>query len=349
MTSYSIAICPLGRYGGVRSHILNIKKYSKHRIDIFSSPHPKYIDFLSFLNIHNIPFLDPLGIFTSHVALSTYKVIHLHGHPYWKDAYRIREENPSYIYTIHQIYFEEDMGNSTEWKLKKKMNGYMFDVAKKADTVISVAQWMLPYLKDRGIDAVYIPNAIDSDFCRGASPSIFREKYKIYNDIILFAGDIRKYKRPELFIKLASELPEITFVAKGRGMTREIVEKKFGRIPENLFLLGIVPYQDLKDAYAASKGVVLTSKNDTFPTALLEAMICKKPVVAANNAGPKEIIRNETDGCLFEPDNLNSLIDCVLKVWENPQLGLNGYNRVVEHFIWDKIIKSIDKIYDSFL
>jgi hypothetical protein len=85
---------------------------------------------------------------------------------------------------------------------------------------------------------------------------------------------------------------------------------------------------------------VLPSRFETFGIAILEAMACKKPVVATTVGGIPEIIENGKNGILVEPDNPAVLAEALLTVLRDPglqkTLANNGYATVHERFRSEK-------------
>jgi glycosyltransferase involved in cell wall biosynthesis len=350
-----IAVGPLAGYGGTTEHVKNIVEYSKYELTpIMPSPFSVYYNTYRVKNIApllltkcRVERADIYGLLLSK-RLAHFDIVHLHGHPYWPEIYlRPKNAHAKYVHTVHKINLKEDSRNEQRWKYKQWLNKLMFKSCRASDVVISVAKWQQELLLKEGIESIYIPNGVNADVCKSANPERFREKYNIYGDFYLFGGNISKYKRPELFVKLARRMPNRIFVMMG-GITSDNLMKRFNiDIPKNVICLGSLPYNDVIDAFSACKVFVLTSKNDTFPTAVMEAMAGKKPVVAANNAGPKEIVTDNVDVFLFEPDNEVDLYEKSCQAWEHPEVVINGYEKVKEQFYWKIVIKKIDAVYDG--
>jgi len=355
-----IFVGPLvGEYGGLSQHIINIINFSKHHLTqvspnklcvrYSSNKIKKY--YISFFKKFNVFYSDIYGIAISRILFPNSKIVHLHGHPYWPEIFlKPIKRKAKYIHTVHQIYFKEDCYSDKEWYMKKKLNELMYYSCKKSDIVISVSKWQQSLLEEYGIKSIYIPNSIDIKKCDLANPIIFRKKYNIYDDFFIFPGDIRHSKRPELFIKLAKKLPDKKFIMIGNGMTKEnIINILKMNVPQNVICLGSLPHNLVLEIFAAAKVFILTSKNETFSISLLEAMGCKKVVVVANNAGPKEIVNDGIDGFLFEPDNIESLYEKAVIAWNHPDIGNKAYERVKNEFDSKKIIKKIDSLYTKLL
>ena len=118
-------------------------------------------------------------------------------------------------------------------------------------------------------------------------------------------------------------------------------------MPSNLQCIGEPERKDVVNAFDACRAFVLPSANETFGIVLLEAMASSKPVLAANNLGPAEIIQNGKTGFLFDKDNLENLIVMAEKAWNGKKEGIAGRELVEREYDWKKIVPRIDKIYIS--
>jgi glycosyltransferase involved in cell wall biosynthesis len=81
---------------------------------------------------------------------------------------------------------------------------------------------------------------------------------------------------------------------------------------------------------------VLPSRSEPFGIVLLEAMACKKPIIATTVGGIPEIIEDGKTGILVEPDNPDALAKALIALLRNPALrrtiARNGYVTVRERF-----------------
>jgi len=77
------------------------------------------------------------------------------------------------------------------------------------------------------------------------------------------------------------------------------------------------PYPYLKNA----KFMVLASRTEGFPNAILESFACEIPVISYDcQTGPKEIIEHQKTGLLVENQNIKKLIEAMNKMAEDEKL-----------------------------
>lgn len=84
----------------------------------------------------------------------------------------------------------------------------------------------------------------------------------------------------------------------------------------------------------------------------LEAMLCKKPIVASNVSAAKELIKNNYNGFLIKPKNYVQLYEKILALNNKKKrikLGNNGYKFVKKNFKIKMMFLETKKIYENVL
>lgn len=85
--------------------------------------------------------------------------------------------------------------------------------------------------------------------------------------------------------------------------------------------------------------LILPSRSEPFGIAIIEAMACRKPVVATAVGGIPEIIENGKSGILVEPDNPDSLMRAIRSILEDEAfktlIATNGHARARANFLWE--------------
>ena len=70
--------------------------------------------------------------------------------------------------------------------------------------------------------------------------------------------------------------------------------------------------------------MVMTSKNEGFPMALVESMANASPVICYNfKYGPKDLISDKVDGIIINKDDIDGLADAMLYLLNNPQIAID--------------------------
>lgn len=112
------------------------------------------------------------------------------------------------------------------------------------------------------------------------------------------------------------------------------------------FQENIWPYYDALDVI-----VVPSTEKESFGLVATEAMLSKKPVIAANHGGLLEIVKLEETGLFFKANDSNDLAKKIELLLNNQNLisiyGENGYKRVNEFFSTKNFINKFKQEYDE--
>ncbi|MBC7911487.1 MAG: glycosyltransferase family 4 protein, partial [Pyrinomonadaceae bacterium] len=86
---------------------------------------------------------------------------------------------------------------------------------------------------------------------------------------------------------------------------------------------------------------------------LLEAMACGVPVVQPARGAFTEIVEKTKGGLLVKPDDVESLADGLLEIYQNPslaaELGRNGQAAVRQHYSVARMADRACVVYESLL
>lgn len=99
---------------------------------------------------------------------------------------------------------------------------------------------------------------------------------------------------------------------------------------------------DISKPMQESLAVLLTSKHEGLPLSILEAMTNSTAVISYDcYYGPKELISNNVDGFLIQQNNIEQLIESVLKLLDNPQKAIEMGKKGKEKIISDYTLSNI--------
>jgi len=141
-------------------------------------------------------------------------------------------------------------------------------------------------------------------------------------------GRIAYQKNPILFNEIALRFPNYNFVWIGDGEQKSLLTSK------NIRITGWTTDQNIVFKELNQLDIYLqTSLWEGLPLAILEAMALRKPIVATNIIGNKDIVVPEKNGFLF--DKIEEL-ECFFKLMEDQstrlKIGENSYQRCKEYF-----------------
>jgi glycosyltransferase involved in cell wall biosynthesis len=172
---------------------------------------------------------------------------------------------------------------------------------------------------------------------------------------VLFIGRLTKQKNLPLLIaastRLSKQIPELKVSIVGDGE----MEMELRQLAIHLKVERIVSFypttENVGQYFTKADCFVLPSIFEGFGLVILEAFYCKVPVVASNIEGPKELIEHGVNGLLFESGNVNELIEKVLKVYRDNELGQQmaqaAYHTVKDSFLIEQYATSILQLYEK--
>jgi len=145
--------------------------------------------------------------------------------------------------------------------------------------------------------------------------------------------------------------PGIRLVLVGDGPLRPQVEElsKTLGLDGRLEFLGWRGRAEIARLLHGCQVFVLPSRSEPFGIAIIEAMACRKPVVASAVGGIPEIIENGKTGILVDPDNPAALANALLNLLKDPSLqrsiSSNAYENVVARFQCEHTGASYERLF----
>jgi glycosyltransferase involved in cell wall biosynthesis len=148
--------------------------------------------------------------------------------------------------------------------------------------------------------------------------------------LVGIVGRIAPIKDHETFLRAAAivarDHADATFVVAGDGPDRARVESVARRLlSDRVTFLGWV--HDLPGLYAALDAVVLTSRNEGTPVALIEAMAAGRPVVATRVGGVSDVIEDGRTGLMAPAADAAAVAASISSILEAPNLARNLVRR----------------------
>jgi len=172
----------------------------------------------------------------------------------------------------------------------------------------------------------------------------FMQKHNL-NEYVLYAGRIDESKG-------CKELFEYFFEYRKRkssNLKLVLIGKQEMQIPESedIIYLGFVDENEKFDTINGSKLIIIPSQFESLSIILLEAFLCKKPVLVN---GKSEVLKNHcisSNGGLWYENKSEFVEECdylLCNKNHNRLLGEKGYDYVMENYCWRKIVEKFNSI-----
>ncbi|WP_338376112.1 glycosyltransferase family 4 protein [uncultured Flavobacterium sp.] len=181
--------------------------------------------------------------------------------------------------------------------------------------------------------------------------------------VIGLIGRINSWKGQQLLLKafclIAEKQPEAKLVFIGSAppnqefFERDLENKiKAFKLEERV---KIIPFQNNIWQFwdSIDIAVVPSTEPEPFGMVAIEAMMSKKPVIAANHGGLTEIVVPNNTGILFEPNNENALADALIELLKSSDkrksFGEEGYLRANTHFSLKNHVDKFEKTFEELI
>ncbi len=224
-----------------------------------------------------------------------------------------------------------DFGKSIKGRtLKRIAHALEWFTYRAADEIIATslfAQEHIIHTYKIAPDKVHmIRNAVDT--------SLFKPRdIKKIPRSILYVGRLAEEKNPLLLLRAAKGLSvHISFF--GSGGLEESLKTYAKKHAIHAVFYGDVPTDELARAFNRHEVLVMPSKYENSPKALLEAMASGMAVVGNNVQGIQEIITHKENGYLFEnslSDLKNVLRELLVNKNEQKRIGNNAREYILKH------------------
>ncbi|MCW4010410.1 MAG: glycosyltransferase family 4 protein [Candidatus Bathyarchaeota archaeon] len=215
-------------------------------------------------------------------------------------------------------------------------------------TVTELKQ-MFSYLDSSRLSVIY--NGLNFGDFDGVESNVENGESIVYCGRLYWAKGVTYFL--DALQKLKGSHPDFEAQIFGDGPLRSKVESAVSArgLAPNVRVRGFVPRKQMLTEIKKAGMVVLPSLYEAQPVAVLEAMACRKPVVAFDLPFAAEIIKSGVNGFLARLGDVDDLAEKIQILVEDPKLraklGKNGYNYVKKNHDWDVLVEKHLEIYEN--
>ncbi len=296
-----------------------------------------------------------------HKLLNTIRpdVIHAQGTERWCAISAALTKYPK-VLTIHGnlrlINKITPMEPRMYWKAQEFLETFAIP---RFDGVVCITNYTRENVSDLARRTWVIPNAVDGSFFE-----LGKERLKVNGPVdssqdsrpvhpssrilspasprtILVVAHVQPRKNQNAFIDAIASLAD-KHGFRVRFFGRASAEKDFmvgfqNRMRDHSWCSfeGMIGRDELREAFRTADLLVLPSLEDNCPMSVLEAMAACVPVVASDVGGIPDLVTDDLNGLLCNPNSKESMRDCVDRVFSDPGLA-SRLSRKAFQLAWER-------------
>lgn len=245
-------------------------------------------------------------------------------------------------------------GNNTLCKNRNVLCNMYVNIQRKllddnVDLLVSPSNFMINKFKEnnffRTTESVKIPLGIEFDN---------HKTIKNYDTIdITYVGTLGKHKGVHTLISAFKEIEDdnVRLNIIGKGYDEEEF-KELAKNDKRIIFHGFIDNSEISRFYEKSNVIVIPSIcYDNSPLVIYESFSMATPVIGSNIGGIPELIEDNVNGYLFEPENVSSLKEKLLKIIKNKEIlkelednSLNTLPKDSMNIMVDSLINEYEKL-----
>lgn len=250
-----------------------------------------------------------------------------------------RKNNLPLAYEIRAFWEDAavDHGTYGELGLKYRLVHFLETLScKKVAQIFTICEGLKQDLLTRGIAGskiTIIPNAIDAEaFLRVERDVKLSAQWGLDGFFVLgFIGSFYHYEGLDLLLqavaRLTAKMPQIKVLLVGGGSMegdlRNLAQQL--NIVDRVVFTGRLPHDQMPAMYSLIDVLVLPRKSMRLtelvtPLKPLESMAMKKPVLASDVGGHRELIQDRETGFLFQAGSVDALQQSIQQLYAAPNL-----------------------------
>ena len=246
------------------------------------------------------------------------------------------------------------------WSNNRSVRKKFFKTLNSSERIICISKELCDSVREFGIPdekIVYIPLGVDTDLFKPLNVKNTEFELKISNEkILIFVGRLIKLKNIDQILKAVSKLAvlykdfKLLIVGDGPEKGGLLKLAKDLNLCNHVKFLGELKGEELAYIYSLADILILASSTEGRPMVIYEGMASECAVIATDVGGVHEQIKENYNGFLFKPNDVDGLISKIRCLLENDEIlkkmKENSRKRVIDkNWTWDGYAKLIDNVY----
>ena len=235
-------------------------------------------------------------------------------------------------------------------------------LAHRVVTISNYCRERLPPSMARVAKVVYNPFGLTDGLDRDEARQRLLDKLgrDLDSVVVGFVGNMTWQKRPLVFLEAARQIQDVLgaravfpmFGDLRAGVSDAVVKRiQALKLKRSVFLMGM--QLPIEPWIAACDVLMAPAVNEGFGRALVEAMLVGTPVVAADDGGHREVLRDGETGFLVPPDEPTAFARQVVTLLDRPNpataIAQAARKHAHERFCVERHVQEITRTYDTLL
>lgn len=281
-----------------------------------------------------------------------YDIVHVHHLAKGAIRAAIAETNSKFVFTTHNGQML--CGYEKSWTRKK---AFWFCV-KRADAMVALSKSEQAFYARKQAAIAARTTIIHNGLPEGVFNPPEREKAPAQlPQSILFVGQLIPLKGLDILFEAFKTVASDRELRLKLAYQTDEYEEHYKKLVEKLGIqnkvefIGFISPDQLRVLYQDASLFVLPSYAESFPTTILEAMLCGTPIVATDVGGVAEQVGDS--GILVSPGNVEELTHAIERVLDDldryKRLSIQASESIAARFSLQKMIEQHEGLYQKVL
>ncbi|MDT8861108.1 glycosyltransferase family 4 protein [Alkalihalobacillus sp. MEB130] len=273
-------------------------------------------------------------------------------------ARQVRKKGTKVLYTAHGFHFCKG-APLMNWLIYYPIESYLSHFTDELITINSEDYKLANSHRFRAKNIEHVHGVgIDYERFKPVTDQAKKDKREEWgyhsNDFLMFyAAEFNKNKNQQLLIRalamVKDELPQARLLLAGEGSFRHECEE----LARSLNVINQVDFlgfrKDIDQLLPICDVAVASSLREGLPVNIMEAMACGLPVVASENRGHSELVLNNKNGWVINPNNPVAFSEKLSVLAKDRELlktlGTNGRSIIKNKYSIKNIMDELGRIY----
>ncbi len=179
----------------------------------------------------------------------------------------------------------------------------------------------------------------------------YKEKLGVDFDFLYGPLDVEEFKDITNVVKKENQVAYIGRDSFEKGI--DILKKIEPRINGNVVYCTDLKWKEAMKILKESQILVIPSRMESIPQVIKEAFYLKVPVIAFNVGGIAELIKDNINGALIDPENEEGLLNQINLLLDNKEItekfSQNGFDFLIQNLTWETLLPKYIEFYQKLL